>query len=203
MNSRIQPLLLFFIDGASIINSSDSKWLLHFLTDSSGALIGFCSAYPFLRFPDKRRLRISQFFVLPPLQRQGYGSALYRAIMRTAGEQVDVEEVTVEDPSEAFSDFRLVNDVAMLQEALQPKLTTLQREEVDHFIAFQRLVKAHQRPLNPEDEEFIVFRKQLKKYLLKRYPEISSAPKDEKFAILERLFNDEVSRFQRILKLHV
>lgn len=200
MNSRIQPLLLFFIDGASIIDASDPKWLLHFMQNPAGALIGFCSAYPFLRFPDKRRLRISQFFVLPPYQRQGHGSALYRTIMHTAMEETDVEEVTVEDPSEAYSDFRLVNDARMLQEGLQPKLTAIQREEVDHFVVFQKLAQ-DQRQLDPANEDFVRFRKQMKKHLLKRYPEINAAPKDEKFAILERLFDDETTRFRRILKL--
>lgn len=217
LNSRLQPLLLFFIDGASIIDGHDPKWILHYLHAPEGHVVAFCSAYPFLRFPDKVRLRISQFLVLPPFQRQGLGSLLYRRIVRTAS-QVDnddsitaaaspnsrrggtVEEITVEDPSEAFSDFRLANDLAMVDAGLPVKLTVLQREEIQ-LMATLRDRLALPRPGGQEEEEFAGWRRAVKRLLCKRYPDVAGAPKEERVKVLERLFVEELDRYRRILKL--
>lgn len=38
--------------------------------------VGYTSLYPFLHYPDKTRLRLSQFFILPPYQHQFVTSCL-------------------------------------------------------------------------------------------------------------------------------
>jgi len=38
------------------------------------SLAGYMSAYPFFAYPDGSRMRLSQFFILPPFQKQGHGS---------------------------------------------------------------------------------------------------------------------------------
>lgn len=98
--------------------------------------VGFCSVYPFYtlkregsKIVDCRRLRISQFLVLPPFQRQGHGRKLLRAVYTYANkgykeprsqigfnalestEQKTYEprecyEVTVENPGDDFSALR-------------------------------------------------------------------------------------------------
>jgi len=76
--------------------------------------MGYSSLYPFYCFPEKIRLRLSQFVILPPYQRQGHGSALYNAIYQRVLSQEHVSELSVEDPAEAFEDLRDRNDLKML-----------------------------------------------------------------------------------------
>ncbi|KAK5956933.1 histone acetyltransferase 1 [Knufia fluminis] len=52
------------------------------------------------------RLRISQFLLLPPYQKSGHGSQLYRAIYNEVLSDPKISELTVEDPSEEFDQLR-------------------------------------------------------------------------------------------------
>ncbi|KAK5097243.1 histone acetyltransferase 1 [Exophiala xenobiotica] len=52
------------------------------------------------------RLRISQFLLLPPHQKSGHGSQLYRAIYNEVLSTPAISELTVEDPSEEFDQLR-------------------------------------------------------------------------------------------------
>ncbi|PJF19078.1 Histone acetyltransferase type b catalytic subunit [Paramicrosporidium saccamoebae] len=195
LTNRMEALLLFFIDGASIIDLSDPKWLLYYLVDEDDRILGFCSAYPFLLFPDKKRLRISQFFIVPPHQRRGLGSVLYRAIMQDAIADEDVKEVTVEDPSDEFCMFKLANDLAMVEAGEPVKVTTLQAE----LIELANLYRSHH--INNEDgEEFVTFRKRVKKYLCKKYPDCIPSEKDKKIAVLEDLFQEEMSKINKVIR---
>ena len=67
------------------------------------------------RYPDlppitpkqlESRLRISQFLLLPPYQKSGHGSQLYRAIYNEVISDPKISELTVEDPSEEFDQLR-------------------------------------------------------------------------------------------------
>lgn len=66
-----QPLTLFFIDGASIIEY-DENWeiLVLFEVDEKGVarIAGFATFYNFYAFPDSSRMRISQVKLRPPAQ---------------------------------------------------------------------------------------------------------------------------------------
>lgn len=145
-------------------------------------------------FPDKRRLRISQFLILPSHQRRGLGSLLYRQILERATEETIVGEITVEDPSEAFSDFRLINDAALISGGAKIKLTPLQLALVQLFLRFQTLSEM-------KGDTFDQFRRDLKKHLLRRHPDCQSAGREEKLKLLDRLFNEELIRFKRLAKL--
>ncbi|KAG9094587.1 histone acetyltransferase 1 [Ceratobasidium sp. 370] len=127
---RMQLFILLYIEGGSYIQEDEDKWEFVVLyerrpriskdaqpTDSPSYtyhFAGYSSLYPFWCWPDKTRLRLSQFVILPPYQHAGHGSALYGAIYQLALAREDVVELTVEDPSEAFEDLRDRNDLKML-----------------------------------------------------------------------------------------
>ncbi|PNS19452.1 hypothetical protein CAC42_7296 [Sphaceloma murrayae] len=61
------------------------------------------------------RERISQFILLPSRQRSGLGSRLYSTIYNHLTSSVNVTELTVEDPNEAFDDMRDIADMVHLR----------------------------------------------------------------------------------------
>ncbi|KAG4422659.1 hypothetical protein IFR04_004280 [Cadophora malorum] len=61
------------------------------------------------------RSRISQFIILPPFQRSGYGSRFYRSIFDFYLAEPETVEITVEDPNYAFDDMRDINDLRRLR----------------------------------------------------------------------------------------
>lgn len=88
----MQTLLLFYIEGATFIGISywiqinnqddtDDKWeiisLFEKLSDGQYHFAGFVTYYNYYYYPDKSRMKISQFMILPPFQRQGHGSYIY------------------------------------------------------------------------------------------------------------------------------
>eukprot|EP00854_Cymbomonas_tetramitiformis_P004065 gene4065-5039_t len=79
-HARMQPLVLFFIDGSCAIDSEDDNWDMYVMMskDATGtpAIAGYCTVYKFYGYPDSTRLRISQVLLTPPWQRKGLGTAL-------------------------------------------------------------------------------------------------------------------------------
>jgi len=121
---RMQIFILLYIEGGSYIVEDESAWEFAVLYEkrkrrgepgvATYHFVGYSSLYPFYCFPERIRLRLSQFVILPPYQRQGHGSALYTAIYQRVLAQGNVSELTVEDPAEAFEDLRDRNDLKML-----------------------------------------------------------------------------------------
>ncbi|KAF8655817.1 hypothetical protein AX16_002902 [Volvariella volvacea WC 439] len=121
---RMQIFILLYIEGGSYINEDEDTWEFVVLYEKRKRrtapftptyhFVGYSSLYPFYHFPEKVRLRLSQFVILPPYQRAGHGSELYRAIYQYIVTQPSVAELTVEDPAEAFEDLRDKNDLQML-----------------------------------------------------------------------------------------
>jgi hypothetical protein len=144
-------------------------------------------------FPDKKRLRISQFFIVPLHQRRGLGSVLYKAVMRDAAADEDVKEVTVEDPSEEFCMFKLANDLAMVKAGEPLKVTALQAELIE-------LTNSYRLHHDKDEEKFATFRKGVKKYLCKKYPDCIPPEKDKKIAVLEDLFQEEINKINKVIK---
>ncbi|KAJ1786155.1 histone acetyltransferase 1, partial [Coemansia sp. RSA 2399] len=115
---RMQTFLLFYIEGAQFIDTSDEKWRVFTVFEklvlqgvASYSLVGYCTMYQFFHYPDRKRPRISQFLVLPPFQGQGHGSQLYRFIYSLVQRTPEYADLTVEDPSESFDDMRDRNDM--------------------------------------------------------------------------------------------
>jgi len=123
-HQRMQLFILLYIEGGSYIVEDESAWEFVVLYEkrkrrgepgvATYHFAGYSSLYPFYCFPERIRLRLSQFVILPPYQRQGHGSALYTAIYQRVVSQGHVSELTVEDPAEAFEDLRDRNDLKML-----------------------------------------------------------------------------------------
>ncbi|KAJ2397266.1 histone acetyltransferase 1 [Coemansia sp. RSA 2559] len=118
---RMQTFMLFYIEGAQFIDTSDEKWRVFTVFEklvlqgvTSYSLVSYCTMYQFFHYPDRKRPRISQFLVLPPFQGQGHGSQLYRFIYSLVQRTPEYVDLTVEDPSESFDDMRDRNDMRFL-----------------------------------------------------------------------------------------
>ncbi|KAJ2930049.1 hypothetical protein H1R20_g7005, partial [Candolleomyces eurysporus] len=121
---RMQLFILLYIEGGSYIQEEEATWEFVVLFEkrkrrtaphiATYHFVGYSSLYPFYCFPEKTRLRLSQFVILPPYQRAGHGSELYRSIYQYVLAQPNIAELTVEDPAEAFEDLRDKNDLSML-----------------------------------------------------------------------------------------
>ncbi|KAF8520175.1 histone acetyltransferase type B catalytic subunit [Hysterangium stoloniferum] len=120
---RMQLFILLYIEAGSYIQEDDDRWEFVVLYERRRRkdldvyhFAGYSSLYPFWCWPDKIRLRLSQFVILTPYQRHGHGSELYNALYRYLLTREDVLELTIEDPAEAFEDLRDKNDLQMLLE---------------------------------------------------------------------------------------
>ncbi|KAI0792801.1 histone acetyltransferase type B catalytic subunit [Abortiporus biennis] len=121
---RMQLFILLYIEGGSYINEEEDVWEFVVLYEkrkrrhspeiSTYHFIGYSTLYPFYCFPEKHRMRLSQFVILPPYQQEGHGSALYTSIYQYILSKPMLAELTVEDPAEAFEDLRDRNDLKML-----------------------------------------------------------------------------------------
>ncbi|CAL1703427.1 unnamed protein product [Somion occarium] len=121
---RIQIFILLYIEGGSFIKEEEEEWEFIILYEKRQRkhspevwtyhFVGYSTLFPFYCYPEKVRLRISQFVILPPYQQEGHGSALYSAIYQYVLASPHIAELTVEDPAEAFEDLRDRNDLKML-----------------------------------------------------------------------------------------
>ncbi|KAJ7915537.1 histone acetyltransferase type B catalytic subunit [Mycena leptocephala] len=124
LHRRMQLFILLYIEAGSYINEEEETWEFFVLYEkrkrrttpnsTTYHFVGYSSLYPFYCFPEKIRLRLSQFLILTPYQRYGHGSELYTAIYQYVLSQPNISELTVEDPAEAFEDLRDKNDLLML-----------------------------------------------------------------------------------------
>ncbi|KAH8100254.1 histone acetyltransferase type B [Cristinia sonorae] len=121
---RMQLFILLYIEGGSYISEEEDQWDFVVLYEKRRRrntpdvftyhFVGYSSLYRFYCFPEKTRMRLSQFVILPPYQQEGHGSALYCAIYQFVLQDASIAELTVEDPAEAFEDLRDRNDLKML-----------------------------------------------------------------------------------------
>ncbi|ORY53029.1 acyl-CoA N-acyltransferase [Rhizoclosmatium globosum] len=127
-NAALQPLLLFFIEGASAIDDEDDAWECFLVFEKrpvvgnaafAYAIVGFSTAYAFWSFPDRKRMRISQFIIMPPYQKKGHGKQLYNTIKREFVSRSEVSDFGVEDPNEEFSNLRDICDVEFLVQEVE------------------------------------------------------------------------------------
>ncbi|XP_055335693.1 histone acetyltransferase type B catalytic subunit-like [Paramacrobiotus metropolitanus] len=124
--ANIQPFLAWFIYGASILSTDDTRWLHYLLYEVNGdgvySLVGYSSVYRYWMLPKKNgetsgawkgefstRCRIAQFIVVPPYQKKGFGARLLKGVIERLQEDPKTFDISVEDPDEAF--VRLYNAV--------------------------------------------------------------------------------------------
>ncbi|KAJ3398482.1 histone acetyltransferase 1 [Chytridiales sp. JEL 0842] len=124
---RLQTFLLFFIEGASYIDEDDEFWEIYVVFEKRRtaegkerfAVVGYATVYPFFCWPDRRRLRISQFLILPPFQKKGHGRELYKSLYAYFLSRPEVSDFSVEDPNDPFQNLR---DACDLQTLLDSKI---------------------------------------------------------------------------------
>jgi GNAT superfamily N-acetyltransferase len=112
---RLQSMAMFFIEAATILpvgEVDDDRWEVFLVVErnmparsakrratgrtaaeAEYTAVGFCTVYRFFHYPDKVRMRIAQFLVLPPFQGMGVGRMLYGCIMDTYRRQANVVDV--------------------------------------------------------------------------------------------------------------
>lgn len=116
-HERYQSLIVFFIDAASYINLTDRNWTILYLYVKKNPLgklpVGFLTIYKFVT-PKITRSRISQVFIIPPYQRLGLGTKLLETAYEFINSLGDVDEITVESPSEEFTQLRDNYDLRLL-----------------------------------------------------------------------------------------
>lgn len=151
-HSRVQAFILLEIDGGTYIEARDPRWEIFLLYEQIGPsedqpepvphLIGYCTAYRFYAFPDRFRLRISQFLLFPPYQKQGHGRRLLQGVYDSAIAR-GARDIPVEDPAPEFGRLRDMVDMMNLLEdkVFQPTDKTLSRDTLQQIIEKRRLWK--------------------------------------------------------------
>ncbi|CEL51712.1 histone acetyltransferase 1 [Rhizoctonia solani AG-1 IB] len=231
---RMQIFILLYIEGGSYIQEDEDKWEFVVLYERRRGhspndgpndtptytyhFAGYSSLYPFWCWPDRVRLRLSQFVILPPYQHAGHGSALYNAIYQFALGRDQIVELTVEDPSEAFEDLRDRNDMerllsleAFMQEGKGGKFgppadkTWVEKWRRDLKMAsrqFHRLIEMLLlRELDSSSKQAQkAFRIQVKERLYRfNYEILAQLEKEERLEKLEETFQSVRTDYQRIL----
>ena len=149
-NAKLQQLLEFFIDGVVEIEE-DVRWsmVLVYSKKEKYELIGYCSYYHFYNYPESIRVRISQFIIFPPHDKQGHGKRLYEFLMDRFRRDESIVDVTVEDPNDLFQDMRDKSDCRLLLQDnrvqnLKPAMVTkswLQEYSNKYKLCMKQLVR--------------------------------------------------------------
>ncbi|KAI8906052.1 histone acetyltransferase type B catalytic subunit [Gorgonomyces haynaldii] len=184
---RMQVFLLWFIEGASFIEETDDNWqiLLLFKKVRIGQkqrfdIVGYTTYYPFYHYPDKWRMRISQFMILPPYQRQGCGKLLYNYVVSVFLNDDTVYDMTVEDPNDAFQDMRDRQDLQQLLQGNCLSGVDVKRFSRKDLLDIQTRFKLGNRQSVRMAEILLLYR--LPKYDPKKY-------KEYRLFVKQRLYN--------------
>ena len=144
-HERAQAFILMEIDGGTYLEARDPRWevfLLYQKVAGFHRLIGYCTAYRFYAFPDRFRLRISQFLLFPPFQKKGHGRRLLQGVYDSAIAR-GARDIPVEDPAPEFGRLRDMVDLMNLLEdkVFDPKEPYLSKETLNKVILTRRLWK--------------------------------------------------------------
>ncbi|RKP12064.1 acyl-CoA N-acyltransferase, partial [Piptocephalis cylindrospora] len=221
---RLRPFSIFFIEGASYPDEDDDQWefILAFdvLKDEGEAgktwgSVGYVNMYPFYRYPDSWRMRISQLLILPHYQGFGQGAYLYDLVMSELRDhREDITEINVEDPNEAFADMRDKRDVAFLakKQVVQGLEAPLSREKVEKLKEQYKMNRRQLercleilllRPLRSSREERRMkpYRLSVKRRLYRHNREVlRDMETEERVEKLEETYQNVVEDYHRILE---
>lgn len=119
-HEQMRLFLLWFIDGASFIDQDDDRWNYFMVFERVKVdgndrfyFVGYSTVYNYYAYPENLRTRISQFLILPPFQKKNVGVNLLKTIYNYYVPNPKVTDITVEDPSDNFS--QLLNFVDCLR----------------------------------------------------------------------------------------
>ncbi|KAG9061586.1 histone acetyltransferase 1 [Linnemannia hyalina] len=207
-HKRMQCFAIFFIEGASIIEDTDEKWearLLFERVSENGQetynFVGYSNMYPYFYYPDQIRMRISQFLIMPPYQKQGHGSRLYQSLYNDFCGRKEIREMTVEDPNEEFSDLRDKNDMKHLDAkgVFNDLKAPIKKDRIEQVAATYKLTKrqvarcfelALLRKLDKRNQaQYRAFRLQVKERLYKHNAEaLATLEKEDRIEKLHETF---------------
>ncbi|GIM02386.1 hypothetical protein Vretimale_7256 [Volvox reticuliferus] len=118
LHARLEPLLLFTIDGAQFIDTDDLQWELLLpvarAQDGGCLVLGLTTLFNFFAYPTSCRLRVSQVLVLSPWQGLGLGKALLKLSYDLAKSR-RCADLTVEDPTPNLQRVREKLEVEMMR----------------------------------------------------------------------------------------
>ncbi|GFR51971.1 hypothetical protein Agub_g14498 [Astrephomene gubernaculifera] len=118
LHARMEPLLLFTIDGANFIDADDPQWELLLpvarAADGGCLVMGLTTLFNFYAYPASCRLRVSQVLVLSPWQGLGLGKALLKLSYDLAQAR-GCADLTVEDPTPNLQRVREKLEVEMMR----------------------------------------------------------------------------------------
>lgn len=116
-HEQMQHFLLWFIDGASYIDNQDERWEFFTVFEKIKEndqkryyFVGYATVYCYWAYPSNIRPRISQVLILPQFQKKNIGYNLLQKIYMYYNSKETVTDITVEDPSDNFSQLRNYTD---------------------------------------------------------------------------------------------
>jgi histone acetyltransferase 1 len=217
LHKYLKTLPVWFIDGGSIVDSTEPFWeyfLLYNTSKPKPVFVGMCSCYLFYSKLDSCRARLSQFMILPPYQRSGHGSYLLKAVYAEYRADSKIKEITVEDCSEDMQALRDVTDFADVYRCLKEKLippypeisSQLIKETAQELKLFEnqvhRCVELYKYECVLNDEKYEdTFRKEIKKRLyLMNYDDLRPDPNlpSYKHIYIRNLYLDDDSDSESI-----
>lgn len=226
LHRRMQILSLFFIEGASYIDTEEPLWEFYWLFNmETKECIGYATTYKYWyycghsKFDSKNyrrqhRAKISQFLILPPYQGKGHGSQLYSHMYDSWKMDPSIIELTVEDPNESFDDLRDINDLMMLskQGFFTSFENTLQNNNIQTsaWLEDQRkLFKLEKRQFDRCVEMILLYLQNNKEYnyfvkkrlYQKNFEALNNIPDDDgKILAINNSFNLLTEDYHRILE---
>lgn len=178
---RLRTLPVWFIDGGSVVDSTEPHWTyftLYKRAPTGPILVGLISCYAYYQTMDRCRVRISQVLILPQYQRQGHGAQLLSAVYAHFRADKSVFEINVEDCSPEMQHLRDVTDLKDVLETGFVSLNTFKLEKsVETMVKRKLKLTSNQinraiqllqyASIDVHDEEAVrVWRVAVKRYLL-------------------------------------
>ncbi|KAG5437850.1 hypothetical protein PCANB_000565 [Pneumocystis canis] len=224
---NIQIFSIFFIEGASYIDTNDSRWNIFLLYEKRKSgnnkdyyhFIGYSTVYLYYwysrEFFDHNRARIAQFIILPPFQRQGHGGKFYDILYTHFLSDFKIQEITIEDPSEEFRNLRDKRDIIRLKSCRVfdskefkipvPHSWILETQKIykmalNQFVRCMEIILLER--LNINDKKACKdYRFQVKQRIYKKnYENLTQYDKDEVLKKLEETYKFTENDYFRILK---
>jgi hypothetical protein len=213
-HDRMQIFVLFFVDGATYIDSSNPKWLIFAsyerprgsTDERAWTLAAYATAYRFNHDMRFARVRLSQIMTFPDCRGHGHAARLFDAIHGYTVAQ-GLREVTIEEPSEYLDRLRLALHVRRLRalgilgprpDGSEPEWGSELAEEIRTRAAIARPIARRcfeidrlSRVDRTDESDYRRFRVGVKKRMYRMFDaDIRRKPAEERKAEAHRLLKD-------------
>tara|TARA_B100000795_G_C22769856_1_gene427404 strand:- start:112 stop:1722 length:1611 start_codon:yes stop_codon:yes gene_type:complete len=112
MHERVETMSMYAIDGATYADLEDHRWSIYTIYNNTkrGALVGYMTVFTFdnpfrVNESSRQAMRVCQLLIMPQHQRQGHGRTLLH-VAHLEIKRLNMYELTVEDPNNAFTRMR-------------------------------------------------------------------------------------------------